>query len=149
MQLRQREQPECVQLIRDEESGEYLNYRQLMQHPKHKIVWETSSANEFGRLAQGVGGRLKGSNTIFFIKQNQIPMQRRKDVTNGKFVCDLRPNKKETHRTRLTAGGDKINYPDEVGTPTADMTLVKIFFDSVISTKGAFSWSFLPLKNSC
>ena len=38
---------------------------------------------------------------------------------------------------RLTAGGDRINYPEDVGTPTVDMTLVKIFFNSVISTKGA------------
>jgi hypothetical protein len=49
----------------------------------------------------------------------------------------MRPNKKETHRTRLTAGDDRINYPEDVGKPTADMTLVKIFFNSVISTKGA------------
>ena len=40
-------------------------------------------------------------------------------------------------RSSLTAGGDKINYPEDVGTPTADMTLVKAFFNSVISTKGA------------
>jgi hypothetical protein len=49
----------------------------------------------------------------------------------------LKQNKKETHQTRLTAGGDKINYPDNVGTSTADMTLVKTLFNSVILTKGA------------
>ncbi len=38
---------------------------------------------------------------------------------------------------RLTAGGDRINYPKDVGTPTADMTLVKILLNSIISTKGA------------
>jgi hypothetical protein len=35
------------------------------------------------------------------------------------------------------AGGDKINYPENVGTPTADMTLVKTMLNSIISTKGA------------
>ncbi len=30
MQLRQQEQRKCVQLICDEETGEYLNYRQLI-----------------------------------------------------------------------------------------------------------------------
>jgi hypothetical protein len=64
-------------------------------------------------------------------------MDRRKDVTYGSFSCDMKPNKTETHRTRLTAGGDRINYPEDVGTPTADMTLVKTFFNSVISTKDA------------
>jgi len=34
-------------------------------------------------------------------------------------------------------GGNLINYPDDVGTPTANMLLVKIFLNSVISTRGA------------
>ena len=34
-------------------------------------------------------------------------------------------------------GGNKINYPGDVGTPTADMFLAKIIFKSVISTKNA------------
>jgi hypothetical protein len=82
-------------------------------------------ANEFGRLAQEVGGRVIPTNTIFFIKLEQVPINRKKGITYGSFCCDLKPNKKETHRTRLTAGGDRINYPDDVGTPTVDMTLVK------------------------
>jgi hypothetical protein len=101
-------------------------------------LWNKSSANEFGRLAQGLpDSRVNGANTIFFIHRNLVPKYRLKDVTYASFVCDLRPNKKETHRTRLTAGGDRINYPEDVGTPTADVTLVKNFFNSVISTKGA------------
>jgi hypothetical protein len=35
------------------------------------------------------------------------------------------------------AGGDRINYPEDVGTPTVDMTLVKILLNSIISTKDA------------
>ena len=96
-----------------------------MTHPKHKIIWNTSLANEFGRLAQEVGGRVIPTNTIFFIKLEQVPIDRRKDVKYDSFCCDSKPNKKETHRTRLSAGGDRINYPDDVGTPTVDMTLVK------------------------
>lgn len=34
-------------------------------------------------------------------------------------------------------GGDKINYPDEVATPTVDMLVAKTFLNSVISTRGA------------
>ncbi len=30
-----------------------------------------------------------------------------------------------------------VNYPGDCGTPTADMLLVKILLNSVISTKGA------------
>jgi hypothetical protein len=42
--------------------------RQLIRDPKHKEIWSTSAANEFGCLIQGVGGRVQGTNTIFFIQ---------------------------------------------------------------------------------
>jgi len=35
------------------------------------------------------------------------------------------------------AGGDRINYPEDVGTPTADMLVFKCLINSVVSTKGA------------
>ncbi len=57
-------------------------------------------------------------------------------MTYGSFVCDIKQNKTETHRTRLTAGGNRINYPEDVGTPTADMTLIKTMLNNVISTRG-------------
>ncbi len=58
-------------------------------------------------------------------------------MTYGSFICDIKQNKTETHRTRLTAGGNRINYPEDVGTPTADMTLIKTMLNSVISIRGA------------
>jgi hypothetical protein len=36
-----------------------------MRDPKYKETWSQSAANEFGRLTQGVGGRFKGTSTIF------------------------------------------------------------------------------------
>ena len=137
MQLRQQEQCEWIQLVRNNDTGKYLNYRQLTQDPKHQKIWNTSAANEFGQLAQGVGGRVKATNTIFFIPKDKVPKDRMKDVMYGSFSCNLKPNKAETHQTRLTTGGDRINYPKDVGTPTADMTLVKTLLNSIISTKGA------------
>ena len=44
-----------------------LNYRQLIQNPKYKKDWNILAAIEFGQLAQGVGGQIKGTNTIKFI----------------------------------------------------------------------------------
>ena len=135
MSPRRHNPTERIQLIHDADTGEYLNYCQLMRSPKHRVIWNKSSANEFGRLAQGLkDGRVKGTNTIKFIRKDQIPQDRRKDVTYGSFSCDMKPNMAETHRTRLTAGGDRINYPEDVGTPTADMTLFKIHANSIIST---------------
>ena len=63
---------EQAQLIHDKETGEYLKYRQLLKDPKHAKVWAHSAANEFGRLAQRVGTRIKGTNTIHFIRKNQV-----------------------------------------------------------------------------
>jgi hypothetical protein len=34
-------------------------------------------------------------------------------------------------------GGDRINYPGKVATPTAKILVAKMLFNSVISTKGA------------
>ena len=123
--------------VMDKDSGKMLNYRNLMRIPKYKKIWERSSANEFGRLANGVGGRIKGTNTIKFIFEHDVPENRKKDVTYGQFVCTIRPEKSEKERTRFTVGGDRINYPGEVATPTADMLVAKMLFNSVVSTAGA------------
>ena len=72
-----------------------------------------------------------------FIREQEVPKQRKKDVTYGSFVCNVRPEKKEQNRTRFTVGRDEINYPGEVGTPTAEMMVAKILFNSVVSTPGA------------
>ncbi len=129
---------ERAQTIYDEETNTYLNYRQLMRHPKYKKIWATSSANEFGRRAYGTkDGRVKGTQTIRFIQNEDVPGDRRKDVTYGSFSCDLKPNKAEKERTRLTMGGDRINYPDNCGTPTADMILFKILVNNILSTPKA------------
>jgi hypothetical protein len=108
-----------------------------MQDLKHKTIWSKLVANEFGCLAQGVGGRVKGTDTVKFIKKDDVPYERRKVITCGSFTCDVRPHKEEKEHTRLTAGGDPINYPDNVGKPTADMTLFKCLANSIISTPGA------------
>ncbi len=137
---RRNQQPpdvEVVHAVLDQETGQLLEYRQLLKHPRFKEVWNRSSADEFGRLAQGVGGRIKGTDTIRFIHKHEVPQDRFKDCTYIKFVCTIRTEKKDPYRTRATMGGNLINYPDDVGTPTANLLLIKIFFNSVTSTPGA------------
>ena len=103
-----------------------------MQSQKHKETWSKSSANEFGRLANGVGGCIKCTNTIKFIHKCDVPSKRMKDMTYGQFVCKIRPEKAKPHRTRFVVGGNKINYPDKVATPTAEMLVANLLFNSVI-----------------
>jgi hypothetical protein len=89
-------------------------------------------------LAQG-RGKIKGTDTIQFIHKNEIPADRLKDLTYIKFVCNVQTEKKDPYRTRAMMGGNLINYPDDVGTPTANLLLIKIFLNSVILTKKGLS----------
>jgi hypothetical protein len=86
-------------------------------------------------LAQGVGGRIEGPNTIFFIPRNAVP--KGKVSTYGRFVVDIRRDKTETNQVRLTVGGNLIQYAGDVSTLSADLTTSKCFWNSTISTEGA------------
>jgi hypothetical protein len=124
--------------VLDQETGKLLKYQQLLRHPKHKEVWNRSAADKFGRLAQGIGGRVKGTDTVRFIHNNEVSADRFKDVTYIKFVCRIITEKKDPYRTRASMGGNLINYPDDMGTPTTNLLLIKIFLNSVISMPGAW-----------
>jgi len=51
--------------VMDADMGKLLNYRQLMRNTKYREAWSLSPANEFRRLANGIGGRIKNpTNTI-------------------------------------------------------------------------------------
>ena len=52
-------------------------------------------------------------------------------------IFDIKPQKSETHITRLTVGGNIIEYPCEVTTPTADITTYRTLINSVISIPDA------------
>ena len=123
--------------VLDEETGELLEYRHLIKKPKVREQWGYSFGNEIGRLAQGMPGRNIGTNTIFFINKSKIPDERWKDITSGRIVCNVRPQKEEVFRTRLTVDGSRINIDMDCGTPTASLLTVKMLLNSVISTRGA------------
>ena len=77
---------------------------------EHKQVWSKSYANELGRLTQGISN-IPWTNTMFFIHKSDIPVDCRKDITYGQIVVVVSPQKKEKERTRLTLGGNLIDYP--------------------------------------
>jgi hypothetical protein len=49
----------------------------------------------------------------------------------------LGQTKAEPNQIQFTVGGNRINYPGKVATPTAEMLVAKMLFNSVISMKGA------------
>jgi hypothetical protein len=124
--------------------GANMECRGLITDKETFPTWDRAAANEFGRLAQGVGGRIEGSNTIYFIPRSAVPPN--KTVTYGRFVVDVRPNKEEVHRVRLTVGGNLIKYDGDVLTRSADLTTSKCLWNSVISTTGA-KYMCLDVKN--
>jgi hypothetical protein len=119
----------------NEETGASLEYRHLINDASNFTIWNEAAANEFGRLAQGVGNRIDGSNTLFFIPRQAVP--KGKNVTYGRFVVDIRPKKSEVHRVRLTVGSNLIQCQGDVSTRSADLTTSKCFWNSTISTDGA------------
>ena len=50
--------------VLDDETGELLEYRHLVQRPKHRKDWGFSFGNEIGRLAQGMPGRHTETDTM-------------------------------------------------------------------------------------
>ena len=110
-----------------------LKYKELIK-TKDKAIWERGMCNELGRLAQGFKS-VKGRNTIFFIAKAKVP--KGKKITYARIVCAIRPQKTETHRVRLTAGGNLISYNGVTSTPTAGITTIKAHWNSVISTPGS------------
>jgi hypothetical protein len=106
--------------VMDVDTGKLLNYCQLMQSTKYQDAWSLSSANKFGRLANGVGGCIKNqTNTIQFIHQHEVPKDQMKDVTYGQFICTVQSKKAEPNCTRFMVGGDRINYLDKVNSRNA------------------------------
>ena len=106
-------------------------------------MWKTSLTNDIGRLAQGIGKnrpaheKIKGTNTINIIKRRQVP--RNEKITYSTFVCGIRTQKAESHRTSLTVGGDRLDYPEDSSAPAVVLLDTKINLNSVISDskKGA------------
>ena len=82
-------------------------------------------------------GLADGTNTIFFIPKKDAPVDRWRNVTYGRIVVNYRPEKTDPYCTRLTVGGNRVNYPGDCGTPTVDLLTVKLLFNSVISTPNA------------
>jgi len=126
------------------ETGKSMEYRDLIRDPTTKAAWLTSSANEFGHLAQGIGGRVQGTDTIFFIPRDKVPQGRK--PTYARFVCTYRPQKNEPNRTRLTVGGNLIDYPGDKSTRTSDLTTIKCLLNSTVSTDNA-KFMCIDIKN--
>ena len=117
-------------------NGKRENMSSLLRG-KDASIWNTSLANEFGRLAQGIKGRVTATDTIDFITQQEVPSHKKSTYIN--FICDHKPLKTEENRLRLIVGGDKLEYDYDTGSPAASLLETKLILNSTISSahKGA------------
>ena len=120
---------EWSQAVLDDDTGDLLEYRQLIKNPKYKEVWSKSFSKEIQRLEDT-------TKTIAFVAKHQIPQGRRKEITYGRICCDYQSEKTNLNQMRITVGGDCITYPGDCGTPTADILMVKLLLNSIVSTMG-------------
>jgi hypothetical protein len=120
--------------IINNETSNMLEYCHLVKKESTCTLWETSFANEIRWLFQGIR-HLKGTNTCFFICNEQVPLD--KQPTYGCICCNFWPQKEEQHCTCLTVSGDCINYPSNKATSTANLTTAKLLINSTISMPGA------------
>ena len=68
---------------------------------------------------------------MIFTTKYRIPKDRKITYTN--FICNICTQKSETHCVRLTAGGNKLDYPGELSSPALSLLNVKIHINSTIS----------------
>jgi hypothetical protein len=87
------------------EGGELLKYKHLITNPKTQTKWTHSYGNKIGHLAQGMSGQNTGTNTIIFIRKDQVPKARAKDMTIGLITCLVQPPKnRQTKQDKIGRG---------------------------------------------
>ncbi len=63
-----------------------MEYRHILINLKYREIYKPAYGKELGRLAKGIPGIFKGTDTIVFINKNKVPTDRWKDVTYG-HIC--------------------------------------------------------------
>ena len=78
-----------VHAMLGEQIGDMMKYQHLIKHPTYEKEWNVSTANELGRSMQGVGIRVKGKDTIYFIHKAEVLADWSKDVICILLLCEL------------------------------------------------------------
>ena len=116
-------------------SGMTQEYRHLIKVPERKIQ-RRSFENKLGQLDQGIR-EFNGKNTVVFIPKSMVSKE--KKVTYGEIVCEMKPEKQEKERMRLTVGENLLDSTGNLSAPIASVTTSKCVFNSVVSTPGTRS----------
>lgn len=117
-------------------------------------MWDTSYADELGRLCQGVGHssthpsqpRVAGTDAFCPTYLHDIPTD---DTATSPthVVGKIRLQKEDPNRTRITIGGNRICYPGDWGTKTSSLKF-KLLINCAISTPDV-RFACFGIKNFC
>jgi len=87
--------PKALSVL-DPSTGKFFEHRDLRCDPRYKTMWDTSYANELGRLCQGIGSgtpptskRVAGTNTFFLVDYHDIPAHKQKEICHTMVVCEF------------------------------------------------------------
>jgi hypothetical protein len=72
-----------INAIVDPTTGQLLEFRHLIEDPKTRPTWMTAAANKFGILMTGLPRGIEGTNTMSFIRKDEVPAGRM--VTYARF----------------------------------------------------------------
>ena len=123
-------------------TGKEMEWKDLVSDPLTSADWTLSTSNELGRMAQGAGkmltARREQKEPTRYFSSHPTKSQRAAKSPIYKKVCTYRPQKAEQNRTRFTAMGNFItDYTGQIITKTAGLELIKMYWNSVLSTKKA------------
>jgi hypothetical protein len=82
-----------LNVVLNMDTGEIMEMWYLMVNPRYKELWGKSYTTELGRIAQGIPGISKGTDTIVFITCNLIPLDFLHDITHSCVCVDFRPER--------------------------------------------------------
>ena len=122
--------------IWDDKLKKFAAWKDLVNHPDDNIAsrWEQSGVNEFARLFQGYRN-IEGLDVLEWINKRDVPPGQK--VTYPRYTVAYRPEKDEPYRTRITAGGNLLDYDGNTTTHSASMETIKVHWNSTISTPNA------------
>ncbi len=108
-----------------------------MHDPATAEIWQTAFGKDLWGMAEGNNKTgQKGINTMFVMTHEEIQhvFQAGKKITYTNPVVDHRLQKRDANQICITAGGNLIEYDEELLVPTADLVTAKLRWNSVMST---------------
>jgi hypothetical protein len=119
------------------ENGELLEYCKLIANQATWATWMHSYGNDIRQLPQGMPAATLAPNYCFHQKAPG-PLRQSKGRDLWPHHLPHQTKKlEELNQKRLAAGGDRVHYPGNTGTPTTNLLTVKLIINSIISTPSA------------